>query len=242
MGKSVAIMQPLFLPWVGFFDLIDQVDEFVFLDTVQFQKQSWQQRNRIVCKSGLTWLTVPVQKKGKFGQKIFEVEIKTVDFPEKQLKTIAQNYSKAPYFNMYWEELEKIFVAGKKEGLLGQLNVNLILWLANHLGVSKNFKFASTMHLEDGRAGRLLDAITQLGCSKYLSPRGSALYLKEDLSLFQEAGIRIMFQNYDPVAYRQLQKQFTPFASALDLLFNKGPESMAVIRAGRSRNIETDEV
>jgi len=104
-------MQPTFLPWVGYFDLIDQADEFIFLDSVQFEKQSWQQRNRILGHSGLEWITVPVFSKGRLHQKICDVEIKTADFPTKQLRMISHHYAKAPYFNAYWEDLKEIFLS-----------------------------------------------------------------------------------------------------------------------------------
>ena len=237
-----AIMQPTFIPWVGFFDLIDQVDEFVFLDMVQFQKQSWQQRNRIIAPSGLEWLTVPVFIKGRFGQIISDVEIKKSDFPTKQLRTIHQHYSRAPYFNQYWDELQDIFLRGQEFGFLGSLNIKLIQWLSGIFGLSANFKIASEMDVANGRSLRLIDIITQLNCSEYVSPLGSAEYLKNDILLFEEAGINLVFQNYEPVAYCQQYCEFTPFASALDLLFNKGPDAVTLIRRGRSPDLQLNDL
>ena len=111
---KVAISQPTYLPWIGYFDLIDQVDRFVFLDTVQFEKRSWQQRNRIRTAEGLLFLTVPVIVKGRFEQKIKDVEIESPFFVRKHLRTIESNYRRAPFFGQYFEELA---------GLLGMCTV-----------------------------------------------------------------------------------------------------------------------
>ena len=235
-------MQPTFIPWSGFFDLIDQVDEFVFLNTVQFQKQTWQQRNRIVSVNGLQWLTVPVLKKGQFGQKISEVKIKISDFPRKQLKTIEQNYSRAPFFDLYWEELQMEFNIEKESALLEQLNTNLIMWVVKQLGMSVKFHFASQMDGADTRSSRLINIVTQLSGSLYISPIGSACYLRDEISYFHEAGLDVAFQNYSPITYRQQHNQSQPFASVLDLLFNEGPESIEIIRQGRSRLLKINEV
>ena len=86
-NKTVAIMQPSFMPWIGYFDLMDQVYTFIFLDNVQFEKQTWQQRNKIRTPNGLEWLTIPVKVSGKFGQNICDVEISVQQFPKKQIKS-----------------------------------------------------------------------------------------------------------------------------------------------------------
>src|SRR5580704_12957199 len=109
MGRKtkvkVAISQPTYLPWLGYFDLIDQVDVFVLLDNVQFEKQSWQQRNRIKTPTGLQWLTVPVIFRGRFGQLIKDVEIREAEFWRNHLRAIELNYRRARFFHQYFEEL-----------------------------------------------------------------------------------------------------------------------------------------
>ncbi len=101
----IAISQPSYLPWLGYFDLIDQVDTFVVLDTVQFEKQSWQQRNRIKTSAGLMWLTVPVVFRGLLGQKILEVEVRDAEFWRKHLRGIEVNYRRAPCFEEYFSQV-----------------------------------------------------------------------------------------------------------------------------------------
>ncbi len=98
----IAITQPTYLPWLGYFDLIDQVDTFVVLDTVQFERQSWQHRNRIKTSTGLQWLTVPVVFRDLLGQKILEVEIRDIEFRRKHLRGIEVNYARAPFFEEYF--------------------------------------------------------------------------------------------------------------------------------------------
>src|SRR5216684_6490113 len=109
---KVAISQPTYLPWLGYFDLMDQVDVFVLLDDVQFEKQSWQQRNRIKTPVGLQWLTVPVIFKGRFGQLIKDVEIRDPDFWRNHFRAIELNYRRSPFFDHYAEELRSCLMCG----------------------------------------------------------------------------------------------------------------------------------
>lgn len=238
-----AIMQPTFLPWIGYFDLIDQVEIFVFLDNVQFEKQSWQQRNRIRTLNGLEWLTVPVYIKGRFGQTIREVEIKIDTFPEKQIKMLQHHYSKAPYFNEYWPELEAILCNAKKDQALVRLNMALIRWMSGLLGISSRYVLASDLNVEKGRSERLVDILKNIGADRYLTPRGSMEYLSQDREVFVRAGIPILFHTFVHPEYRQ---RFTPFeigASAIDMLFNEGAAGTAdLMRSSRGLSERFEDV
>lgn len=231
--KTVAIMQPTFLPWVGYFDLIDLVHEFVFLDNVQFVKQSWQQRNRILGPKGLEWLTVPVFTSGRFGQKIFDVEIRSECFPDKQLRTIEHHYSRAPFFNHYWDELCSRFKSLEDNSSLASLNMLLIRWLSDSLQIDGNFHVASELGSEHGRSERLVDIIHTLGGDRYVSPIGATAYLKQDKTVFSSSGIEVMIHKYCPRPYKQLQPGFASGASAIDILFNQGADAGQIIRSGR---------
>lgn len=235
-------MQPTFLPWVGYFDLLDQVDEFVFLDNVQFEKQSWQQRNRILGPCGLEWVSVPVLTKGRFGQKICDVEIKRTDFPAKHLRKIAYHYARAPYFGDYWDELQSILLSVQVSPSLAQLNINLVRWLSKCFRLDASFRLASNMQPEGGRSERLVEIIKALDGSQYISPIGAAAYLKEDQYVFSQAGIHITFQNYEPRPYRQLYPGFVFGACALDILFNEGSAAGEIIRSGRRHFRQFNEV
>lgn len=235
-------MQPTFLPWVGYFDLIAQADQFVFLDNVQFEKQSWQQRNRILSRVGLEWITVPVITKGRSGQRVCDVEIKAEDFPTKQLRTIQHHYARAPYFDCYWNNLRSIFECADHSPSLAKLNMYLIRWLSDCFQIQGSFKVASEMRPEGGRSERLVDIIKMLGATRYISPIGAATYLKQDRTVFSKAGIEIMLQNYQPQPYRQLQPGFTVGACALDILFNEGAGAGPLIKAGRQTLLRLNEV
>lgn len=238
-----AIMQPTFLPWVGYFDLVDQVDKFVFLDNVQFEKQSWQQRNKIRTASGAEWLTVPVFIKGRFGQKISNVEIKNDTFPEKQIKTLQHNYSKTKYYKYYWPKLEAILINSKSAQSLANLNIALIRYIAEMLGISTSFILASEMPASTDRSDRLVNILQNIGANEYLSPQGSMQYLIQDHQIFEKAKISILFHAFQQPEYRQRYSPFTTGLSAIDMLFNEGAqESVRLMRAARMPSIPFEKI
>src|SRR5215471_17205476 len=133
---KVAITQPTYLPWLGYFDLVDQVDTFVFLDTVQFEKQSWQQRNRIKTPTGLQWLTVPVVFRRRLDQRIAEVEIREPEFWRDHLRAIELNYRRAPFFEHYFQVLGNLVRTQSTPLNLCQLTTALFRWFASDLGIT----------------------------------------------------------------------------------------------------------
>lgn len=230
---KVAISQPAYLPWLGYFDLIDQVDTFVLLDNVQFEKQSWQQRNRIKTPTGLQWLTVPVIFNGRFGQQIREVEIRELDFWRKQLRTIEVNYRRAEYFDRYYSEFSELLSSPTSGNRLVGLTSRMIEWFCRILEIRAKILFSSEMEQPGRRSQLLLNLCRILGADYYLSPLGSAVYLCDDLGIFADARIQVGFQHYEHPEYRQLFPPFVPYASCLDLLFNEGPNAMQIVRNGR---------
>ena len=229
----IAIMQPTFLPWVGYFDLADAVEKFVFLDQVQFSRQSWQQRNRIVTPQGLMWLTVPVRREGLFGP-IRDVAIAgDAGAGEKILRSIEQNYRPAPHFEQHFDAFAAVFREAWQSDSLLHLNVSIIRWLARQMGFSSTWMIGSDLGLE-GRRSDLVSRMCQaVGAREYLSPLGSLEYLLAERSYFDEAGIRVLIQHYEHPVYPQLHQPFQAHASALDLLFNCGAQSAAIVRGGR---------
>jgi hypothetical protein len=247
MPKSIkmiaSIMQPTFLPWIGYFDLVDQSDIFVFLDNVQFKKRSWQQRNKVRTPSGLEWLTVPTLVSGRFEQTISEVEIKTDAFPEKQIKTLQHHYSKTPYFAAYWPELEAILQGTKQDKSLARLNIDIIRWLAGQFEIVSKFVLASEIHTESQRSERLVGILEYIKAETYLSPCGSFEYLYQDRDVFARAGIPIIFQNFVHPVYKQRYSPFEIGASAIDILFNEGGKGAAcLMRSGRKPSEHFEDV
>lgn len=235
-------MQPTYLPWVGYFDLMDQVDSFVILDDVQFSRQSWQQRNRIKTPKQLEWVTVPVLLRGRFGQLINAVEIQDPDFWKSHLRALEVNYGRSPYFAKYFHELVSIFEQGSPWTRLVDLNTRLIEWIALVLGLKTPLVKSSQLNARGQRSTRLVALCESLGAKEYLSPIGSAIYLLQDLDEFKSRNVEVFFQNYSHPTYNQLFQPFVPFASVIDILFNEGAHSMEVIRSGRGMAYSPEDV
>jgi len=225
---TVAIMQPTYIPWLGYFDLIDRSDIFVFLDSVQFDKRSWQQRNRIKTSNGELMLTVPVLTKGRFNQKICDVIIeKSQKFEKKHFNSIRSNYKKSKYYNLYIQELEEIFNSNISK--LTDLNMRLIEWLSSKLGVGSEFVSSSKLDVSGSKTELLINICNEINANHYLSPDGSKKYIDKN-NLFVKSGIKLSYQNYRHPTYNQLFGDFLPYMSALDLLFNEGANSLNIIR------------
>ena len=226
-------MQPTFLPWLGYFDLIDQADVFVFLDHVQFEKQSWQQRNQIRTPNGLEWITIPTLIKGRFGQSIKDAEINRTISNRKIIKQIHQNYSRAVFFNPFFDECKNLFENAYESGNLCNLNIMIIEWLSARFSISVDFIRSSDLDARGNRTELLANILGELNVKNYISPAGSAVYLDKERHLFLENSISVCYQNYEHPEYQQVYQPFMPYASCIDLLFNKGPESLEIIRSGR---------
>lgn len=238
---KIAISQPAYLPWLGYFDLIDQVDTFVLLDSAQFEKQSWQQRNRIKTPTGLQWLTVPVLFRGRFGQRIQDVEIRDPEFFRNHLRAVELNYRRSPFFDKYFPEFSEI-LQSHSSGLLVDLNRHLIQWFCEVLSIQTKVVRSSDLDEKGKRSELLVNLCQRLQAESYLSPLGSAVYLLHDLNQFSEAGIEVEFQHYEHPEYRQLFAPFQSHASTLDLIFNERDAAKAILCSGRKPAFKPDEV
>lgn len=212
-----SIMQPTFLPSPIYLSLIYQSDNFVFLDNVQFSKQSWQQRNKIMSQQSASWLTIPI-KKSKFN-KINEIKIMKNDRNFKKILNIIKfSYSKSPFFEKYFKQLEKILLNNQEK--LSDLNVDLIKWLCECFNIKSNFYFSSklapTYNLD--KVLYLIEICKILNTSIYLSPLGSKEYLEKNKIFFTNNKLIIRYNNFDLKNFEK--KSFNP--SAIDLLFNEG--------------------
>lgn len=236
----VSIMQPTYLPWLGYFDLIDQSDVFVFLDVAQLVKQSWHQRNRIKVGHELRWLTVPVKKSGRRDQSIEETEITcALDFPRCHIGLIQNSYGRAPYFRQYFPALKSILESAGPS--LSTLDQRLIRWMTEVLGLSTEFKNSSALAAQGKRSERLVEICEEVGATTLLAPIGSAVYMLTEPEVFARHGITVRFQNYEHPEYRQMSQPFLPYASTIDLLFNEGERALDIIRSGRRSNHTMDE-
>lgn len=224
-----AVVQPSYIPWRGYFDLIGSSDVFVFYDDVQFDKHGWRNRNRIKTPNGPAWLTIPVRKKGNVeqGLRIDQVEIASeTRWSEKHLTTLRQSYSKAPHFERYMTLLERRL--SKPPRLLAELTIPLTIEIARELGYETEFRRSSEMALQGDRVERLLAAIAQTGADEYISGPSASSYIDE--GAFDSAGISLRYIDYAYGEYPQLHPPYEPRVSILDLLFMCGPDARAQIR------------
>jgi hypothetical protein len=230
MKVRVAILQPSYLPWLGYFDQIYRADTFVFYDDVQYDKHGWRNRNKIKTPQGWQWLTVPVLTKGRFGKLIYEMEIDNhAPWAEKHLKSIQVNYHKSPYYHAYIKYFEKIYL--KEWQYLADLDIELIKLITNLLGMgNKMFIRSMELGVKGDRLERLINICQLFKADNYLTGQAARNYLDE--KLFAKAGIKVEYQNYKHPAYPQLYGDFIPHLSVIDLLFNCGPESLKILAKG----------
>jgi hypothetical protein len=239
---KVAIAQPTYLPWLGYFDLLDQVDQFVVLDSVQFEKQSWQQRNRIKTPIGLQWLTVPVMFRGRLHQKIREVEIREAEFWRDHLAAVELNYRRSRFFDTYFSDFANLLQSKSSTHRLVELTSGIISWFADILNIRTPIVFSSDLPVQGKRTELLAEICTHLGASLYLSPIGSAAYLLEEMEALTARGIAVEFQHYEHPDYRQLFPPFQPYACTLDLMMNEGCQASDIIRSGRRRPLLPEQI
>ena len=231
--KKCVIAQPTFIPWIGWFDLADQSDVLVILDDVAFSKQSWQQRNRLRTQKGLEFVTVPVLTSGRTGQLIMECELASSLVAKKFLATMNVNYSKASYFKEYIEELINLIEKAASSQKLVELNFRIIEWMAMKLRVTTPTIFASQLNASGKRGEHVASICENVGATYYLSTAGATDYLIEDICAFNQKGIEVWIHNYEHPKYAQCFNPFIPYASAIDLIFNEGPNAAEIMRSGR---------
>ena len=229
--KKIAIMQPTFLPWIGYFSLIDYVDEFIILDHVQFNRRSWQQRNKILLNNNEFLITIPVYTKGLANQSISNVKIShnSKENLNKIFKTITFAYSKTIFFNDYQEELYNILTS-EKDSLIN-LNLNLIKWGCQKLGITTPILKSSDLKIEGKKEELLVNLCIFRQATNYISPPGSKNYLTDNY-IFKENKIILEYFNYQHPIYTQQSKEFIPYLSFLDILFNNGLDSLSIIKSG----------
>jgi hypothetical protein len=222
----VAIHQPQYMAWGGYFHKMDAADAFVFLDTVQYKKNEYQNRNLIKGPQGPQWLTVPVLY--RFGQEISEVPINnTVPWAKKHLAAIVSCYGRAPCFDRYFGEFERLY-AGSYAGV-SEVNIATARLIARLLGITTALSVASELgRVDDQRDRRLVEIVKLLGGDTYLSGAGGRGYVNE--AVFSEGGVRLVFQEFHAPVYPQLFGEFAPNLSTMDLIFNVGPDAIDYLR------------
>jgi hypothetical protein len=222
----LAIHQPEHLPWLGYLDKARKADALVLLDTVAFKKNYYENRNRIRTAQGWSWLTVPVLTKGKFGQTFLEVEINNkTRWAEVYRRTLAQNYSKAPYWKAFGPALEELI--SRPWALLLELNLALIEFLWSAFRIATPLRRASALGATGKKSELLLDICRKTGATTYLSGPSGRGYLVE--SLFSDCGIGVEYHDFHHPEYSQRFSPFLPGMASVDLLLNEGPEGIRLL-------------
>jgi hypothetical protein len=225
-----AIMQPTYLPWTGYFALIASVDVFLFLDDVEFSRQSWQQRNRIKSQKGPQWLSVPARLSGRSHQLIREVEIdNSQPWRRRHCNSILMSYAKAAHVDWLRPWLQEVYQG--QESSLCELNIRMVQETAGFLGLKTTFQRVSALGVSGDKVARLIACCRAVGADEYLSPVGSFGYIDAD-NAFDAGGVRLRYLHYEHPTYRQVNGEFVPYMAAVDLLLNEGPDSAAIIASG----------
>lgn len=232
----VAIHQPNYLPFLGYFHKMSRCDVFVLLDNVQYVKGYYIQRVKIKTPKGADWLGVPVLNHGRHGQLINATEIDpTQNWQERHWKTLFLNYAKAPFFERYAAFLQDVY-AGRWERL-SDLNEHLIRFVMSELTISVELVKASQLDASGHSSDLLVNICKELGATTYLSGNGAKDYL--DPEKFAEAGIELRFNDFEHPVYPQLHGPFAPYLSTIDLLLNCGPESRSILTSAREAHVHS---
>ncbi|MCJ7630860.1 WbqC family protein [Candidatus Bathyarchaeota archaeon] len=229
----LAAHQPNHLPYLGFFNKMMLSDILILTDIHQFEKHDFQNRNRIRTKDGWEWMTVPVFTKDRSTQNIIEV---IIDNKTKWAKThwhkLLNNYGRAPFFKYYAPFFEKLY--SQQWESLAELNKTLIFYIIKELGINTKIELSSNFRTPGQRTDFLINLTLKFGADTYLSGPGGKGYLEEQK--FADNGIKLVYQEYQPIPYRQCFEPFIPNMAVIDAMFNHGnDQSREIILKSSSR-------
>jgi hypothetical protein len=220
MTKKVAIVQSNYIPWKGYFDLINMVDEFILFDDMQYTRRDWRNRNKIKTVSGTQWLTIPVRVKGRYHQKICDTVTSVPNWAQKHWKTIQLNYSKASYFKEYHELFEELYL-GHNKTHLSAINYRFLVAICKVLDINTQISWSMDYEIAEGKTARLVSLAKQANATTYVSGPSASNYIAPEL--FAQEGIDLVYMSY--TGYPEYQQLFPPFehgVSVIDLIFNHG--------------------
>jgi hypothetical protein len=219
--------QPEFLPWLGFFHKLTLGDMYMIVDTVQFKKKHFENRNRICTRAGALWLTVPVQTQGHFDQRINEVVIDNrSNWRRKILKSIELNYAQAPYFSRYWPFFSNAL--GEDREMIAELNETLIRGCIEFLHIEVEIVKSSELGVSARGTDLIVEMCRAVDADVYISGQSGKEYLDE--AAVKANGIELRYQSFSHPQYRQAGSSFVPQMSVIDLLFNEGEKAGEYVR------------
>jgi hypothetical protein len=221
MGKRILITQSNYIPWKGYFDSINQCDEMVIYDDMQYTKRDWRNRNKIKTPQGLKWLTIPVEVKGKYFQKINETLVSDPNWGESHLKQLEQNYKKAPFFDETMAQLEDYFLKNEEKRLT-YINQILIEKINEILEIKTTILRSEDFELHEDKTQRLVDICVARKATEYLTGPAAKAYMDEEA--FRSQGIEVIYADYNYGQYEQLHGAFEHGVTVLDAIFSVGPK------------------
>ncbi len=227
--------QPAYLPWLGLFHKIALAEFFICSDHVQLGGYDWSARNQILTLSGPAWLSVPCKKSGRTGQIMSEVEIDN-SFPwrRKHWNAIRLNYAHSPYFKRYADFFEQTYA--REWTLLDEISTSMLRWFLTELGIDVPIESGKSFNFSGQRSELVLDMCRKLGASMFIFGAQGRDYA--DVSAFNAANIKVVFQEYIHPNYPQQHPGFVSHLSIVDLMFNCGPDSLEILMRGNLSRAE----
>jgi hypothetical protein len=230
-GKTIVILQSSYIPWKGYFDLMAVADEFLLFDEVQFTKNDWRNRNRIVLNGRLHWLTLPVRTAGKFGMAIDRIEVSDDRWATAHWDTLRQAYRQAPHFRSVAPVLEESYRTAAKLTRLSEINEHFLRSIATLLEVPTSLIPAGIVsRTTEDPTERLLEICRARSATAYVTGPAARAYL--NIPAFHRAGIELHFANYSGYpTYPQGCEPFEHGVSIVDTLMQCGPDARNHLKA-----------
>jgi len=227
--RKVAVLQSNYIPWKGYFDLINMVDEFILYDDVQYTRRDWRNRNLIKTPRGTEWLSIPVEVKGKYSQSIKDTKICDKNWGKKHYASLVHNYSKSRFFKEYKDFLEYHYLECS-DSYLSEINFRFITATCELLGITTKITWSGEYRSVTGKNENLVELCKQAGADIYLSGPSARNYLSEQV--FNNRGISVEWMDY--TGYREHQQLYPPFVhtvAILDLILNEGNNSATFLKS-----------
>jgi hypothetical protein len=227
--KKVAIIQSNYIPWKGYFDIINMVDEFIFLDEVQYTRRDWRNRNLIKTPRGLEWLTIPVQSKGNYTEPINNIKVAGSEWRMMHWNKIMVNYKKAEFFELYYDSFKQLYYKSD-ELFLSKINYAFIQLINKILGITTKLSWSTNYNSKGIKSQKLITLCKSAGAGIYLSGPSARNYLDE--KAFVDDGITVEWMDYSGyIEYNQLYPPLEHSVTILDLLFNEGPKAKLFLKS-----------
>ena len=222
MGKKVAIVQSNYIPWKGYFDLINMADEFILADDTKYTNKDWRNRNRIVTPKGVGWLTIPVAHEHvEPFRRICETRVAVRWWARRHWAVLESNYRRARYFEQYRDRFENVYRELAAEEFLSRINFRLIVLVCEMLGIKTRISWSPQFPRVPGKNERIIETCRAVGATEYISGPAAKAYIDEEK--LAAAGIRLTYIDYTGYPeYRQLHVPFEHAVSIIDLIFNTG--------------------